>query len=291
MDLHYLTIFYEVAKEKSFTRAAEKLYINQSAVSIQIKKFEEQLGTKLIDRSTKKLKLTYAGEELFKMAEEIIEKINRSEKEIVKIIESNRSKIAIGASPVIAEPLLPGFLKKFSIIHDEIEYSITVSNKQHLLKLLRDGELDVLVIDEEYINDKNLEIIDIQRVPYVLISEKNYKSVKDVAKDPLISRNNVFNNQKAIATLENKYKIHFDTLIYVEGNLGITKSMVKEKIANIILPYYSVHKEVENGEFYIIEEIKEVQDSYQVVVTKDKLNSEQVKKFLDLIIDYKIINY
>ena len=43
MDLHYLKIFYEVAKEKSFTKAASKLYINQSAVSIQVKKFEEFL--------------------------------------------------------------------------------------------------------------------------------------------------------------------------------------------------------------------------------------------------------
>lgn len=54
LDLHYLKIFYEVAKEKSFTKAASKLYINQSAVSIQVKKFEEILNAKLFDRSSKK---------------------------------------------------------------------------------------------------------------------------------------------------------------------------------------------------------------------------------------------
>ena len=54
MDLHYLEIFYEVAKAKSFTKAAEKLFINQSAVSIQVKKFEDILKVKLFDRSSKK---------------------------------------------------------------------------------------------------------------------------------------------------------------------------------------------------------------------------------------------
>ena len=61
LDLHYLEIFYEVAKAKSFTKAAEKLYINQSAVSIQVKKFEDILKVKLFDRSSKKIKLTYIG--------------------------------------------------------------------------------------------------------------------------------------------------------------------------------------------------------------------------------------
>ena len=61
MDLHYLEIFYEVAKAKSFTKAAEKLFINQSAVSIQVKKFEDILKVKLFDRSSKKLSLLIQG--------------------------------------------------------------------------------------------------------------------------------------------------------------------------------------------------------------------------------------
>lgn len=163
VDLHYLEIFYEVAKSGSFTRAAEKLFINQSAVSIQIKKFESVLGSKLFDRRTKKVKLTYTGEALYKMAEEIFEKIKRSEKEITKIIQMNKSKISIGASPIIAEPLLPELIKKFTEEHSEIEYDITVSNKNHLVKLLKEGEVDVILIDEEHIKDNELDIIELKK--------------------------------------------------------------------------------------------------------------------------------
>ena len=97
MDLHYLRIFYEVATERSFTKAANKLFINQSAVSIQVKKFEDMLNTKLFNRTSKKIKLTYSGEVLFKVAEEIFQKVKRAEKEIEKIVLFDKAKITIGA--------------------------------------------------------------------------------------------------------------------------------------------------------------------------------------------------
>ena len=122
LDLHYLEIFYEVAKAKSFTKAADELYINQSAVSIQIKKFEDILKIKLFDRSSKKIKLTYVGETLYKMAEDIFEKVKRAEKEITRVIEVDRARISIGASSIIAEPLLPSLMKDFSSTYEEIEY-------------------------------------------------------------------------------------------------------------------------------------------------------------------------
>ncbi|MGL4308644.1 LysR family transcriptional regulator [Cetobacterium sp. SF1] len=288
MDLHYLKIFYEVAKEKSFTKAASKLYINQSAVSIQVKKFEELLNTKLFDRSSKKIKLTYTGEALYKMAEEIFEKVKRAEKEINRIIDLDRAKISIGASPVIGEPLLPTLMKEFSKIHEEIEYDINVSNKQWLLRLLKEGELDVLLIDEEHITDPNLEVLQVDRVPYVLIGKREYRSIENVAKDPLISRKHVPNNNEAIAALENKYKINFDSKIPVLGNLEVIKGMVREGIGNVILPYYAVHKEIQTGEFKVIEEIPEVKDGYQLVITKDKKSLIQIIKFVNFIQNYKI---
>ena len=75
------------------------------------------------------------------MAEDIFEKVKRAEKEISRVIEVDRARIAIGASSIIAEPLLPSLMKDFSSAHEEIEYNVTISNKEHLLKLLKEGEL------------------------------------------------------------------------------------------------------------------------------------------------------
>lgn len=210
MDLHYLKIFYEVAKEKSFTKAASKLYINQSAVSIQVKKFEEILNAKLFDRSSKKIKLTYTGEALYKMAEDIFDKVKRAEKEISRIIDLDRARISIGATSVIGEPLLPKLMKGFSQAHEEIEYDITIAEKSYLLKLLKEGDLDILIIDEEHITDSNLEVLTIEKMPYVLVSKKEYHSMESVSKDPLITRETIPNNNEAIAVIEDKYRIYFD---------------------------------------------------------------------------------
>ncbi|MDX8335489.1 MULTISPECIES: LysR family transcriptional regulator [Cetobacterium] len=288
MDLHYLRIFYEVAKEKSFTKAANKLYINQSAVSIQVKKFEEILNSKLFDRSSKKIKLTYTGEALFKMAEEIFEKVKRAEREMDRIINLDKAKISIGATSVIGEPLLPLLMKGFIELHDEIEYDITISTKAWLLKLLKEGELDILLIDEEHITDPNLEVITVGSVPYLLVGTKNNQKLEVICKEPLISRKNIYNNDRAISNLEDKNHVCFNTKIPVLGNLGVIKGMVKEGIGNVILPYYAVYKEIQNDEFKVIRTIDEVTDSYQIVITKDKKNLAHIIKFINFVKNFKL---
>ena len=289
MDLHYLEIFYEVAKAKSFTKAADKLFINQSAVSIQVKKFEDILKVKLFDRSSKKIKLTYVGETLYKMAEDIFEKVKRAEREITRVIEVDRARISIGASSIIAEPLLPNLMKDFSSTYEEIEYNVTISNKEHLLKLLKEGELDIIIIDSEHIIDSNLEIISIEKVPYVLISSQNYSNPEDIEKDPIITRNTIHNNNKAIEIIEDRYRINFNTKINVVGNLEVIKGMVREGIGNVILPYYAVYKDIKKGDFKVISKIDEVKDGYELIITKDKKDLSQIAKFINIVKSHKIV--
>ena len=289
MDLHYLEIFYEVAKAKSFTKAAEKLFINQSAVSIQVKKFEDILKVKLFDRSSKKIKLTYIGETLYKMAEDIFEKVKRAEKEISRVIEVDRARISIGASSIIAEPLLPSLMKDFSLSHEEIEYNITISNKEHLLKLLKEGDLDIIIIDSEHIVDSNLEIISIEKGPYVLISSQTYSNVEDIEKDAIITRNTIPNNNKAIEVIEDRYGINFNTKINVVGNLEVIKGMVREGVGNVILPYYAVYKDIKKGDFKVISKVDDVKDGYELVITKDKKDLSQITKFINIVKNHKIV--
>ncbi|WP_163468263.1 LysR family transcriptional regulator [Fusobacterium sp. IOR10] len=288
MDLHYLKIFYEVAKEKSFTKAANRLFINQSAVSIQVKKFEEILNTKLFDRSSKKIRLTYTGEALYKMAEDIFNKVQRTEKEINRIIKLGKAKIIIGSTSIIGDPLLPRLMEEFGHSHNEIEYEIKISDKVILLKELKEGEIDIALVDEEHIIDPNLDVITVEKVPYVLITSNKDISIENISEYPLITRTNVPNNTKAINYLEDKYNFIFENKISVLGSLEVIKGMVKKDIANVILPYYSVSKEILNGTFKIVEELEEIKDGYQLVITKDKANLTPIIKFLNFMSHYKI---
>ena len=261
---------------------------SQSAVSIQVKKFEELLNAKLFDRSSKKIRLTYTGEALYRMAEDIFNKVQRAEKEINRIIKLGKAKIVIGATSIIGDPLLPRLMEEFSAKHGEIEYEIQMGNKAWLLKSLKEGEIDIALLDEEHIVDSNLDVMTVEKVPYVLITGKKNITLENVADYPLITRSNVPNNAKAINLLEEKYKISFDNRITVLGSLEVIKGMVRNEIANVILPYYAVHKEIKNGEFKVVEQLNEIKDGYQVVVTKDKSTLTPIIKFLNFMSEYKI---
>ncbi|MGL6167203.1 MAG: LysR substrate-binding domain-containing protein, partial [Fusobacteriaceae bacterium] len=128
----------------------------------------------------------------------------------------------------------------------------------------------------------------VETVPYVLVGNKEYSSMEKMASDPLITRKDVPNNNKAITSLEQQYKITFNKRISVMGNTEVIKDMVREGIGNVIVPYYSVKKEIEAGEFKILEEIEEVQDGYQIVITKDKRNLLQIIKFIKFVQTHKI---
>jgi DNA-binding transcriptional LysR family regulator len=175
------------------------------------------------------------------------------------------------------------------MVHSEIEYDIRIAEKKTLLKLLREGELDVILLDAEHITDNNLEVIDVEEFPYVLVSKRDYTSLEDVTEDTLITRNYIPNNEEAIATLESKYKVSFENRVPVRGSLEVIKEMVREEVGNVILPYYSVYKEIEAGEFKVIERVESVSDSYHMVITKDKRALLEIIKFINFTQNFKIM--
>ena len=121
-----------------------------------------------------------------------------------------------------------------------------------------------------------------------MVSKKEYTNIQEIAKDPLITRKYVPNNNQAISILEEKYRITFEEKIPVFGNLSVIKGMINEEIANAILPYYAVYKEIQNGEYKTVYKITEIKDAYQVVITKDKKGLIQIIKFLNFIQDYRL---
>ena len=219
MDLHYLRIFYEVATEKSFTKAANKLFINQSAVSIQVKKFEDMLNTKLFDRTSKKIKLTYSGEVLYKVAEEIFQKVKRAEKEIEKIVLFDKAKITIGATHMIGEHLLPRIMKEFTKAHPEVEFDLVIREREILLRELKEGKIDMLLMGTYYIKDAELEVVDIANYPFVVVGRDKVDDIQKLPEQKLIMRDDSPLTIKNIALFEKKNEFTLDNRIMVRGSI------------------------------------------------------------------------
>ncbi|OBR94202.1 HTH-type transcriptional regulator GltC [Clostridium ragsdalei P11] len=146
MDFHQLEYVIAIAEEKSFSKAAKKLYISQPSLSEYIMRLEKQLEVKLFDRSTSPLTLTFAGEKYIETAKNILNSKKRLMKELYDISDSKKGRITIGI-PVPTEryilPLvLPQFYKKFP----NVEIVIEGHSARQLEELLIVGKIDIAIM-------------------------------------------------------------------------------------------------------------------------------------------------
>lgn len=147
MTLNYelYKVFYQVAVNLSFSKAAEKLFISQSAVSQNIKNLEKELKSKLFIRSTKNVELTKAGKLLLKHIEPAFNLIENGEKSLKEIDDLKRGEIHIGANDTIAKDYLLPYLKEFHQLYPEIQIQITNRTSSTCVKLLKQNKVDLII--------------------------------------------------------------------------------------------------------------------------------------------------
>ena len=146
MDSELLRTFLEVSRTRHFGRAAESLYLTQSAVSFRIRQLETQLGTSLFTRHRNNIRLTAAGERLVPYAESLMNTWLQAKKEISHA--SQHTELSIGATASLWESYLTNWLEVLYNQHDELRLEARVSTRQSLVKQLHSRELDLLIAIE-----------------------------------------------------------------------------------------------------------------------------------------------
>src|SRR5215472_2394199 len=131
MDLSQLEVFLAVARERRFSRAAEKLYRTQSAVSQSIRKLEEEIGEPLFDRSSRDGLLTDAGRVLQEYADQLLNLRQDARAALVELRELQKGKVVIAANELTALYLLP-VLAAFRRLHPMIKILVQRSLGSHI---------------------------------------------------------------------------------------------------------------------------------------------------------------
>lgn len=150
--LRYIEYVYTVYREKSFTRAAEKLYISQPSLSITIKKLEKELGFPIFERCAKEIQPTYLGEKYIGAIEKILFIKNNLENEIDDYLKLRKGSIVLGSTSFVASNLLPVLIKEFRLKYPEIELKIMVEQSSVLLNKLENGQVDILIDNATTLN-------------------------------------------------------------------------------------------------------------------------------------------
>lgn len=145
MDLSQLRYFLSVADHRSFTRAAEELFVSQPTVSKQIALLEKELGVKLFVRNKNGIGLTYIGQILYPDFRDALALINTAIQKAAKTTEDVRGKINVGIGSMMdINYIMPGFFRAFSQVYPGIQLRITSHTFSELQKRLAGGELDVI---------------------------------------------------------------------------------------------------------------------------------------------------
>ena len=141
---------YEVYKERSFTKAAQNLYISQPSLSARIKKIEEIIGEPIFDRSTTPLQLTEVGKVYIEAAEELTQIEQRVENYINDLAGLKTGNLAVGASTLFAAYVVPSLITQFNQKFPDVHIQLIEGNTDELEEMLGSNALDFVIDNYHY---------------------------------------------------------------------------------------------------------------------------------------------
>ena len=245
ISLDYYKIFYQVAVCESITRASEKLFISQPAISRTITKLEQELGVTLFIRNKKGVKLTHIGEKIFKLVKNGLVDFENAQKIALEQENLLSGELILSCGSNIAKRLLldsiEEFSKKFPLVSIKIEnFPLDLSCKK-----LQDGKLD-LVIGQYNEMITSLSFTHLSFEKYVFVSKKDDNFEKVILMDKGTYSRKLFDN-----FLDNYGRDKVKHIIEVSG-YSIAIELCKMGLGVIIAPYFLVKNSIDDGTLILL---------------------------------------
>lgn len=193
MDLHQLYIFTKVVEHKSFSKAAEEIFLSQSTVSSHIQSLEKSLNVTLFDRIGREVIVTPQGQRLYYWAQKLLRLKDEAILDLNKSSHELEGIIRIGASSVPSQFIVPKIIRDFSQNYNNVTFSLFQSASKVIAKQVHEGNFDIGIIGEKYM-DERLEYVPLLKDRLSLIWAPNYFSFqepitfKQLIENPLVMR-------------------------------------------------------------------------------------------------------
>lgn len=146
MDVRQLRFFMEIVRQNNFTKAAEQLHIAQPAVSMAIRKLEEELDLVLFNRQEKRISLTAEGEIFLRHAQRILEQVKAAETEMAELHGLEKGEVRVGIPPMLSAYFFPAIIRDFVLRFPNLRLSVLGEGAWRIQQMIGDGELDMGVI-------------------------------------------------------------------------------------------------------------------------------------------------
>ncbi len=247
MDLRQLNFFLEVADSGGFTKAAEKLNIAQSALSIAIKKLEDELEVKLFIRRDRKVSLTAEGESLVQSAKEIFRSVAKARQEIADLRGLLRGEVRVGLTPMLSSFFFPKIVAEFKRKYPALQISVYGDSEGSIQRMIEAGDLDMGIINgkvPEGLDSHHMlreEVVACVHRSHSLAGKKKCP-VRDLLAEPLVQFKKGYYLRELVDDLAAMEGIV--TTVLAESNLfSLVRSLVKEELGLAFLLKMAVAKD------------------------------------------------
>jgi DNA-binding transcriptional LysR family regulator len=208
LDVKRMKVLREVAAERSFSAAAQKLGYTQSAVSQQIAALEREAGSTLIERNPRGIRLTDAGEALVRHADKILARLAEAEAELEAIAGLRGGRLRLGSFPTAGATLMPRAIAEFSNRHPAVELSLAEAEPDESLPRLKAGELDLILVDDSPLaEDDEVDVVHLLDDPLHLalpadhpLASRRRLRFQDLAAEPWIQGTQICACQRKLQT-------------------------------------------------------------------------------------------
>lgn len=243
MDLYQLEYFVEVARHRSFTRAAERIGIVQPALSLQVKRLEEELGQSLFIRNRRHLLITPAGELFLEHAHNLLAMAAAAKESVGGLAELKHGRVTIAAIPAVSAHWLPSRINAFHKRHPGIDLALIEESSDGVAGLVGDGraEIGFLQLPE---TDPRLEVREVFSEPYVVAFPSRHPAAKQksvslekLADEPFVR----YRGKARDAVLQACRRAGFEPrIVCAARELATVHALVKAGLGVAVLPALAV---------------------------------------------------
>ena len=298
MELAQLEAFLQVAHHRSFSRAAEALFLTQPSVTARIQSLEREIGERLFERTGRSVTLTDAGDAFMPHAQRALTAVQEGTDSIEAVRHGDIGSIRIGASDTIATYVLPGILRQFRETRPRVHVHLTTGQTEGIVEKLLAGETHVAVsrltqhpeIESLHLYNDDLALVCSPSHPF---ASRGRVTIAEAGKEPFLFFQRTSSYHSLVYSMFLRVGVVPESVMELDS-METTKHMVEAGLGIAILPVVSVDREINAGQLSRVE-IRDMEQPAQrevgVHVVRNRILAPPIRDFLRLLTtEYGIAN-
>jgi DNA-binding transcriptional LysR family regulator len=251
MDLSQLEAFVQVAAHRSFSRAAEALFLTQPSVTARIQALEREIGEPLFERNGRGVRLTDVGDAFLPYAERVLKALQEGRDALDGIRNLEIGTLRLGSAFTVSAHVLPHILKEFRTRYPRIDVSVRTGRSYHLLQMVLADEVQAAMVRS--ISHPDIQTIELYQDEVVLVTDPQHPfaslgevTIEEVGRQPLILFDRGSSYRNLIQSLFEEAGVVPHEAMELDS-LEATKKMVEEGLGIALLPRAALDRELELG--------------------------------------------